>query len=624
MNIAGFIKQARAQESASASKPSRPAITPLDEVRSIADLYPVPVVYERAAFMDHIRRYERETLREHYLRQPVVGADVWANYAVNLWEYEHGVDTLTSHPWNIAIPMTEVCNALCAFCSSPLVPNPKTLAVHEVQHFADALRYAICVGLQGLGEPLAHPQFEEVAEQIRRYLSPVAQVEIITNGWLLSGHRWALLKSLRIMDIQVSVNAATDGTHQIAMGSKPGTFDKVVKNIQDVLSDSEWHGNLKASMVITRHSLAEVPQFLDFFFERGVRLFQFNPLLPLTAADWGFGRTDQYLDLWCGHLPDAADLVDRAAASIKRYQDRGFLITATPEQWLLPVASAGRSALSTGQQRNAVFQIGPPRVRAPERERLCVWIDRQRVDLEPHDQYTEISGLSGEGVAFQGTAQSCRWAYLLRTPRIPLRPGEYTLEVDVDVEAGSLYAGILDVEANDFVVQRELGPGRTAIPFELADGRIVDIIIRQGADDRGVRANFRGGRLSEGTVGTAADEPAAAPPVVAATSPEDAPSQTDTPVPVIVGDAVDHPGPSKASRVYCPMVYTTLSVFHHSLDVSICCYMENAPGTRGSNLKSLPVLQAYNSEGFKLVRSTLATDHHLQVCDTCPYDGSRT
>ena len=68
------------------------------------------------------------------------------------------------------------------------------------------------------------------------------------------------------------------------------------------------------------------------------------------------------------------------------------------------------------------------------------------------------------------------------------------------------------------------------------------------------------------------------------------------------------------------MVYTTLSVFQHSLDVSICCYMETVPGERRSNLKDNPVLEAYNADGFKLVRRTLTTDQHLPVCDSCPYE----
>ena len=238
----------------------------LDRVRSIEQLSANPLVYERTAFMEHIRRYDREALRAYYLGQPVEGADVWANYAVNLWEYEHGVEELTSYPWNITIPMTEVCNAICTFCSSPLVPSPKAFAVHEVEHFADALRYAVCISLQGLGEPLAHPQFEEIATEIKKHLNPVAHLEIITNGWLLSGHRWELLKSLRISHIQVSVNAATDQTHQIAMGSKPGTFDRVVANIENILADPDWRnlpetspGLLKVSMVDYSTLLAGSP-----------------------------------------------------------------------------------------------------------------------------------------------------------------------------------------------------------------------------------------------------------------------------------------------------------------------------------------------------------------------------
>src|SRR5215510_14443426 len=298
----------------------------LDKVRSMEELSPDPLVYERTAFMEHIRRYDREALRAYYLRQPVEGADVWANYAVNLSEYEHGVEELTSYPWNITIPMTEVCNAICTFCSSPLVPSPKAFAVHEMEHFADALRYAVCISLQGLGEPLAHPQFEAIATEIKKYLNPVAQLEIITNGWLLSGHRWELLKSLRIRDIQVSVNAATDQTHQIAMGSKPGTFDRVVANIGNILADPDWRGLLKASMVVTRHSLPEVPTFLDLFVKKGVEIFQLNALLPLTSLDWGFGRPEQYLDLWCGHLPNAGEQVDKAAKAIAMYRRMGLSI----------------------------------------------------------------------------------------------------------------------------------------------------------------------------------------------------------------------------------------------------------------------------------------------------------
>jgi hypothetical protein len=452
--------------------------------------------------MEHIRRYDRETLRAYYLRQSVKGAHVWANYVVNLWEYEHGVEELTSYPWNITIPMTELCNAVCAFCSSPLVPNPQALSVCEVRHFADPLRHALRVSLQGLGEPLAHPHFEEIVREIGRYLSPVAQLEIITNGWLLSGRRWQLLKSLGISDIQVSVNAATEKTHQLAMGSRPGTFDQVMRNIEAVLADPEWPwpDYLKASMVVTRHSLAEVPQFLDLLVRKGVRRFQFNALLPLTSPDWGFGRTGQYLDLWCGHLPNAGESVEKGMGAIAKYRRRGIVITATPEQWLLPVTPRRQAApiqLSTEQQSIATVQGGSaPPAHQSEWKSLCIWMGNERIPLAPHGKHTVLTGGEEAGVRFRGTSESCRWAYLLRTPRVPLSAGEYSLDLGVEIKSGDLYGGILNVEEDRFIIQEQLRSGSTQMKFILGDTRLIDVVVRQGADDSPVSAVYRHGRLS--------------------------------------------------------------------------------------------------------------------------------
>jgi hypothetical protein len=616
----------------------------LDRVRSIEQLSANPLVYERTAFMEHIRRYDREALRAYYLRQPVEGADVWANYAVNLWEYEHGVDELTSYPWNITIPLTEVCNAICTFCSSPLVPSPKAFAVHEMEHFADALRYAVCISLQGLGEPLAHPQFEAIATEIKKYLNPVAHLEIITNGWLLSGHRWELLKSLRISHIQVSVNAATDQTHQIAMGSKPGTFDRVVTNIENILADPDWlnlpetsPGLLKVSMVVTRHSLPEVPQFLDLFVKKGVENFQLNALLPLTSPDWGFGRTEQYLDLWCGHLPNARELVEKATKAIVLYRKMGFRITATPDQWLLPVTPALRSnpiQLSTDQQSAAVFQAGSvPTTYNPKWETLCLRVNNRQVVFVPHERYCEATGNESEGVSFRGTPQSCRWAYLLRTPRLELPGGEYILNLQIDISSGQLYGGILDIEKNEFIVQQELQSGSTQFQFALAEDRLIDVIVRQGADDTPVRAIYRYGQLGlsagleEPSIGESAEKNQEVTQTVRPAAAETISGSVETSSPqalALDSEKSGIPGLYKPSRIYCPMVYTTLSVFQHSLDISICCYMENAPGEGRTNLKNMPVLQAYNADGFKLVRRTLTTDRHLPVCDSCPYGAFRS
>ena len=391
-------------------------------------------------------------------------------------------------------------------------------------------------------------------------------------------------------------------------------------------------------MVITRHSLPEVSKFLDLFVKKGVEIFQLNALLPLTSPDWGFGRTDQYLDLWCGHLPNARELVEKATKAIVLYRKMGFRITATPDQWLLPVTPALRSnpiQLSTDQQSAAVFQAGSvPTTYNPKWETLCLRVNNRQVVFVPHERYCDATGSESEGVSFRGTPESCRWAYLLRTPRLELPGGEYMLDLQIDISSGQLYGGVLDIEKNEFIVQQELQSGSTQFQFALAEDRLIDVIVRQGPDDTPVKAIYRYGQLGlsagleEPSIGESAEKnqevtqtvrPAAAPETISGSVETSSPQ-----APALDSEKSGIPGLYKPGRIYCPMVYTTLSVFQHSLDISICCYMENVPGERRSNLKDMPVLQAYNADGFKLVRRTLNTDRHLPVCDSCPYGAFRS
>jgi hypothetical protein len=237
-------------------------------------------------------------------------------------------------------------------------------------------------------------------------------------------------------------------------------------------------------------------------------------------------------------------------------------------------------------------------------------------------------------VSFRGTPQSCRWAYLLRTPRLELPAGEYMLDLRVDISSGRLYGGVLDIEKNEFIVQQQLRSESTRLQFALAEDRLIDVIVRQGADDTPVRAIYRYGQLGlsagleEPSIGESAEKnqevtqtvrPAAAPETISGSVETSSPQ-----APALDSEKSGIPGLYKPSRIYCPMVYTTLSVFQHSLDISICCYMENVPGERRSNLKDMPVLEAYNADGFKLVRRTLNTDRHLPVCNSCPYGAFRS
>jgi hypothetical protein len=79
----------------------------------------------------------------------------------------------------------------------------------------------------------------------------------------------------------------------------------------------------------------------------------------------------------------------------------------------------------------------------------------------------------------------------------------------------------------------------------------------------------------------------------------------------------------KRSRIYCPMVYNTLSVFQHALNASICCYMQAPPGHKLVSVKDRPLSEVVNAPAFQMVRESLMSREHIPVCDTCPYGDYR-
>ena len=69
------------------------------------------------------------------------------------------------------------------------------------------------------------------------------------------------------------------------------------------------------------------------------------------------------------------------------------------------------------------------------------------------------------------------------------------LDLQIDISSGQLYGGVLDIEKNEFIVQQELRSESTQVQFALAEDRLIDVIVRQGADDTPVRAIYRYGQL---------------------------------------------------------------------------------------------------------------------------------
>ncbi len=72
-------------------------------------------------------------------------------------ELVKGETTLTTYPRDICIPIADICNARCSFCTSWL-EGTRMLKLDEIDPYRRVIELAWSVGLAGHGEPLSHPQ----------------------------------------------------------------------------------------------------------------------------------------------------------------------------------------------------------------------------------------------------------------------------------------------------------------------------------------------------------------------------------------------------------------------------------------------------------------------------------
>jgi pyruvate-formate lyase-activating enzyme len=204
--------------------------------------------------------YELADIRKAFAHDPW-----YLNKFVNLWEFEYGVTVLESWPCDISIPVADVCNARCTFCTSWL-EGTRMLDLEELDAFEPVLRRAHVVGLAGHGEPLSHPQLPAILERLARWLDPRTRCYVITNGVYLDRSLIALLRA-RVASFAVSLNAATADTHRTVMGLPEGSFDAVLATIRRMVAirddlEAEFRLRVSISLVLTRQNIQEVADFV--------------------------------------------------------------------------------------------------------------------------------------------------------------------------------------------------------------------------------------------------------------------------------------------------------------------------------------------------------------------------
>jgi MoaA/NifB/PqqE/SkfB family radical SAM enzyme len=143
----------------------------------------------------------------------------------------------TSHPVLVQIIPNRFCNLSCSYCneydkvSEPVPINEMNRRIDELGRLGTAM-----IGISG-GEPLTHPELDQVIRRIRR---TGAIAGMITNGYLLNPERIMRLNDAGLDHMQISIdNVTPDDVSKKSL--------KVLDKRLEMLADyAEFHVNINS------------------------------------------------------------------------------------------------------------------------------------------------------------------------------------------------------------------------------------------------------------------------------------------------------------------------------------------------------------------------------------------
>ena len=186
-----------------------------------------------------------------------------------------------SRPLLAHVVVTRFCNLDCAYCNE-FDKVSKPVPIKALLERIDTLAAfgTVIVTLTG-GEPLTHPQLEQVIERIRGH-GMVATV--ITNGFLMTAERIRKMNKAGLQELQISIDGALPD--EVSLKS----LKSLMRKLELLAKHAEFHVNINSVLGISEertHDALEVAataRGMGFSHTVGVLHGDDGTLAPLSAA----------------------------------------------------------------------------------------------------------------------------------------------------------------------------------------------------------------------------------------------------------------------------------------------------------------------------------------------------
>ncbi len=188
-------------------------------------------------------------------------------------------------PKGIQIEVTNKCNFRCVYClrnfwNIRIQDMPSALFKKLSKSFDEMEK----VVLYGLGEPLTHPDFMEMARLARDRMKKDGEISFSTNGSLLSARvAEKLLKDIGVNMISFSFDTIeTSALERLRVGAESHIILENLKEVSRLKNFSRFPFTLSIEVVLTKDILHYLPKLVEFAAQNGVDSILVTNVVPYT------------------------------------------------------------------------------------------------------------------------------------------------------------------------------------------------------------------------------------------------------------------------------------------------------------------------------------------------------
>lgn len=245
--------------------------------------------------------------------------------------------TRRPYPSKLFVEITSRCNLGCFMCVKQTGGGCIAEGDLSAAHFT-ALEPAFptleALLLNGVGEPLLHPQLEAFVRRAKELMPAGSSVGFQSNGLLLTPQRALALAEAGLDRICLSVDASTPEIfRQLRQGGELPAIDNAFAALQRAKEISGRHDlQVGAEVVVMRENLSALPATLEWAAQRGATFALVSHLLPYDQTHAGQEAYVSCTDAAIAHFLQWQERARREGVALERYFEILFKFAKSTEE----------------------------------------------------------------------------------------------------------------------------------------------------------------------------------------------------------------------------------------------------------------------------------------------------